>query len=125
MIEEGYEGSIRIANNQIKGRSFVDSWLKSWEMRAYWTREGNIAIVPLDHREKDLVISSPWIRWEQEEMGFKHNVGVTGIVDRITGRHVKNSVDDQLKQSLEVRDPSIDEEAAESLDMEYGAARLA
>lgn len=125
MLDEGYEGSVYIADDQIKGRDFVNDWLKTWEMRAYWTRDGNIAFLGLDHRTKDLVISSPWIRWEQEEMGLVHNVEVTAIIDRLTGSHVRNSVDDRLKQSLEVRDPSIDEEAAESLDMIYGSARMA
>jgi hypothetical protein len=125
MLDEGYEGSVFISDDQTKGRDFVNDWLGSWEMRAYWTREGNIGILALDHREKDLVISSPWIRWEQEDIAFAQHVEVSAIIDRLAGRHVKNSTDNQFKQSLEVRDPSIDEEASDSLDMEYGAARLA
>lgn len=123
-LDEGYEGSIFITDDQVKARDSVNEWLKSWEMRAYWTREGNIGVLALDHREKNLVIDSPWIRWEQEDMAFAQHVEVSAIIDRLTGRYVKNSVDDQLKQSLEVRDPSVDEEAADSLDMEYGAARI-
>ena len=108
---EGYEGAIYVAGDQIKGRDFVNAWLTSWDARAYWTRYGNIAPLFLDHAITDIYKSGDsWIRWERHEAGFSQRNNVDGITSRIAVRYVKNSVDGQLKQTIEVRDLSIDEE---------------
>lgn len=122
---EGYEGAIRIAGDQIKGRDFFNNWLKTWDARAYWTRTGDLAVLFLNHAEVDFYKSGySWLRWEQHEHGYSDRAEIEEITKRITIRYVKNSVENALKRTLEVNDLSIDEETSDSVDLVYGPARL-
>jgi hypothetical protein len=125
---EGYEGAIYIAGDQLKGRDFFNSWLETFDARAYWTRQGELAVLFLNHAEVDLYKDNAtkyrWIRWEEHEMGYSGRLNVEGVASRITVRYVNNSVEGALKHSLEVRDLSIDDERADSVDLTYGPARL-
>lgn len=122
---EGYEGAIHIAGDQIKGKDFVNAWLASFDARAYWERTGELAVLFLDHAKKEFYLDgNSWVRWEQHEGGFSTRHNVDGITSRITLRYTKNTVENQLKQTIEVRDLSITEETATDLDQQYGPARI-
>ncbi len=123
---EAYEGAIYVAGDQVQASEVVNNWLKSWEARAFWTRDGELAPLFLDHSPTAIYKDGDsWLRHERDDMGFTHRQNVEGRTSRISIRYVKNSVDDQLKQTIEVRDLSIDKENADSLDMEYGPAKVA
>lgn len=123
-----FEGAIRISGDQIKGKDFVNAWLKSWEARAFWTRLGELAVLFLDSYPqslyKDNEITYSWLRWHKHEQSYTDRLNVEGIANRIVVRYTMNSVSGSLKLSLEMKDPSVVEEMALSLDQIYGAGKI-
>jgi hypothetical protein len=120
----GFEGAGRIADSQRKGVDVLNEWLASWHVRAFWTNEGKLAVLPVDFRTTTVYIDDPWLRGDQADLGqFSINESAD-VVDRVQTQYMFGSQSGQYHQTLEVRDPSLDEESAESLQQVWSAARL-
>lgn len=123
---EGYEGAIYLdGKNPITGSTFVNTWLKTWEMRAFWTNDGKIGFAFFDHRLLTLQNEANRVRWDYHVSGGERlSYDVTSLVTRIVGRYLQDSVENKFLETLEVRDEFAGlDDVMESLDMTYGIAR--
>jgi hypothetical protein len=119
--------------SQTTGLAAIAEFCSKPSLKAFFTAEGLLAIRPVDHRLTTLWhTGTQWIRHDKHELGERGGAGNlqlpydrSSIATRITAQSIYNSARGQFMSALEVRDLTIEEDAATDLPLPYSHASYA
>ena len=73
-----------------------------------------------------IYFDDPWLRWDRNMGGkFRLRYDTQQRIDRVTGAYLRNEVEGDYTQTLEVRDPSLTRDAPDSLELPWSHGSVA
>jgi len=119
------KAAIRIASEEEAGRR-LDSFCESFQIPAFWTDLGKLAIRPRPIHETSIYKTGreSWIRDFLDDLENSLRLGTEsdGILDQLLVKYCHGATAGEFLQTLDLRNPSLDEEATETLDMPWSAS---
>jgi hypothetical protein len=118
----GFKGSRRIGGTQPKGMDVIGEFADEWLLKFFWTGTGKLGVLPQDLRTYSIYASDPWVRQAAgHEIGrsFQINDDPVDIRDRISIKHCRLEAQGLFAQALEIRDPELNEQAAETAELDW------
>lgn len=113
--DRDYEGSLYL-NKKQTGTSVINSFLQTFEAKAYWTHDGDIALGVQDFTTASYVTAL--VVQKDEISGWNLSYPTVSIYDRINATYA-NYPNGGYSQYLNVVDLSIGEDAPESLALPF------
>lgn len=97
----------------------ISSWAVSNYVKPFWTHDGKLSVVPLDHRPlRRYLGASWWVRgWAEEHGEFRPSSDDTGVRDEVALDYM--AIGDGTKQTLRVRLPDEDEYSSDNVKMDW------
>lgn len=117
--QRGAKASMRLAEKR-QGLSAVNECLSSWEAKAFWTTAGKIAL-KVEDPTSFAYADDPFLRAE-DESSWSSRYPTADLIDRLVADWLPDASAGGYRQSLEVRDVSLTEEAPDALDLPWSPA---
>lgn len=113
----------RVIRTRERVSDIISSWGASNYAKPFWTHDGRLSAIPLDHRPVRRYLGDPWWvkGWADEQGGFRPAWEDSGVRDEIALDFMQ--VGDSTRQTLRVRLPDMEEYASENqtMDWSYGS----
>ena len=103
-------------SNAIGAKDEVNRFTRQFEVKVFWTGEGNLALLPNDHRTTEIYQDNNWLRegfHDVSEASLEFNTA--GLIDRMLISYQHSQADNAFLANIEIRDFTVDEQRQESL----------
>lgn len=119
-----FRGALRVEKPR-KPSAIIDELTESWNYRTYWHTDGTIRFKPIDHRPILTYIDWPWVNGYEDELGsLDVPYEDRDKIDRVLISYLQDGVTDDLVRTLEVREPGLEENTSDTVEMRWGPARI-
>lgn len=110
---------------QSTGLAEIAGFCRTTQMFAFWTNGGLIGLLPLDLRDTTVYYDAPrWVNEQRADVVGKFNVDFNrdNVVDRFSVSYLYSAAAGAYQRQLEVRNLSLSENTADTLEMTWSQA---
>jgi hypothetical protein len=121
---KGIKGSGYI-KDRIRGHDLVAAWLKTFNARGFWTNAGQLGLGVQDHQYASVYPATVY-REDRHDIGASFQLKYRDdLISGVSVKHLYSATVGDYTQSLTIKDPTVEREAEEALDMLWSYASAA
>lgn len=105
------------SSSAVTGRRELNAFCSDLNLRAFWTEEGNLAILPNTPFTLDVYVDDPWFIQGLHDLtdpSFRYDT--SGLFDRVLLSHFHQANGNQFLANIEVRDFEAQDEKVETIN---------